>query len=292
MVTPLLDIKARIEGLDKLPSMPGIAQQVIRLRANPNGGVDELAKIVESDPSLAAQIVRYARSPLYGYRGKVDSVHSAIARVLGYEMVLNLALGIAAAKPFKVPRKGPLGLDAFWQHALYSAALSQGLSTLLPAGLRPAAGMVYLAGLLHNLGHVLLGHLFKQEFLILNKFVAQAPERPLVETELEVLGIDHGQLGAWLMKSWELPEEIIIAVQEHHNENYRGPFAIFPLLVLVTDRILKREQVGDGAGTELPSTILQYLEISEYEILAVTQRTLEHSNDLLAMANQLAATPS
>ncbi len=284
---PLLDIKSRIEGLDQLPSMPGIARQIVQLRANPNGGVDDLTKIIENDPSLAAQVIRYARSPLYGYRGKVDSVHAAIARVLGYEMVLNLALGIATAKPFKVPRKGPLGLDAFWQHALYSAALTQGLSTLVPPDIRPPAGMAYLAGLLHNLGHLLLGHLFKQEYLILSKFIAQEPAKPLVETELEVLGIDHGQLGSWLMKSWELPEETIVAVQEHHNEDYRGPYAIFPLLVMVSDRILRKQEIGDGNSTELPSAVLQYLEISEYEILAVTQRVFERGEDLLAMADQM-----
>jgi len=290
VATPLLDIKSRIEGLDQLPTMPGIARQIIQLRGNPNGGVDDLAKIIENDPSLAAQVLRYARSPLYGYRGKVDSVHAAIARVLGYEMVLNLALGIAAAKPFKVPRKGPLGLDAFWQHALYSAALTQALSSLVPSDIRPPAGMAYLAGLLHNLGQVLVGHLFKQEFLILSKFIVQAPDRPLVETELEVLGIDHGQLGSWLMKSWALPEETIVAVQEHHSENYRGPYAIYPLLVLVSDRILKKQGIGDGNNPELPPAVLEYLEISEYEILAVTQRVFEHSEELLAMANQLSGT--
>lgn len=288
MVTPLLNIKSRIQGLDKLPTMPGVAQQIIRLRANPNGGVNDLIRIVEKDPGLAAQVLRYARSPMYGYRGKVDSVHTAIARVLGYEMVLNLALGIAAAKPFKVPRDGPLGLDAFWQHALHSAALTQNLSSLVPIELRPPAGMAYLAGLLHNLGHMLLGHLFKQEYVMLNKYIAQEHDRPLLDVELEVLGINHGRLGAWLMRSWNLPEETITAVKEHHNEDYRGPHAIYPLLVLVSDRILKRHGIGDAATGELPPSVLEYLEISEYEILAVTQRVMEKGPDLIALAGQLA----
>lgn len=288
MVTPLLNIKSRIQGLDKLPTMPGVAQQIIRLRANPNGGVNDLIRIVEKDPGLAAQVLRYARSPMYGYRGKVDSVHTAIARVLGYEMVLNLALGIAAAKPFKVPRDGPLGLDAFWQHALHSAALTQNLSSLVPIELRPPAGMAYLAGLLHNLGHMLLGHLFKQEYVMLNKYIAQEHDRPLLDVELEVLGINHGRLGAWLMRSWNLPEETITAVKEHHNEDYRGPHAIYPLLVLVSDRILKRHGIGDATTGELPPSVLEYLEISEYEILAVTQRVMEKGPDLIALAGQLA----
>lgn len=289
MTTPLLDIKSRIEKLEKLPAMPGMAQQIIQLRANPNGRVDHLAKIVEADPSLAAQVIRYAKSPLYGYRGQVDSVHAAIARVLGYEMVLNLALGIATAKPFKIPRKGPLGLDAFWEHALHSAVLTQGLATLVPTELRPSAGMAYLAGLLHNMGYVLLGHLFKEEYLILNKFIVQNQDKTTHDMELEILGVDHGQIGAWLMKSWKLPEEITTAVLEHHNEAYRGPFAIFPLLVLISDRILKRYGIGDAETTELPNEVLQFLEVSEYEILAITQRVLEKGEDLKGMAGQLSA---
>ncbi len=286
---PLLNIRARIEHLDRLPPMPEMTQKIIQLSADPDASVKDLVKIVQLDPSLAAQIMRYASSPFFSYRGKVDSLDTAITRVLGFNTVLNLALGATAAKPFRIPRNVPLGLDAFWQHAVFSAALVQALSSIVPREIRPPAGLAYLAGMLHNFGHLLLGHLFKKEFLILNKFIANEPDKPIETLELEVLGTDHGSVGAWLLEAWRLPEEIVVAAREHHNEGYEGPHAIYAQLVLIADRLLKSHGIGDAPTTMLPPQVLESLEIGEYQAVTVTERILEGCEGLEAMARQFAS---
>jgi prolyl-tRNA editing enzyme YbaK/EbsC (Cys-tRNA(Pro) deacylase) len=105
-------MRQRIERLTNLPGMPSLAQKIMQLNANPYAHADDLAKLVEKDPSLAAQIIRYAQSPFYGYQGKISSIRQAISRVLGYDMVMNIALGVAAARPFKIQLDGPLGMNA------------------------------------------------------------------------------------------------------------------------------------------------------------------------------------
>ena len=172
------DIRRRIEQIYELPPMPAVARRVLQLRNNPGASVAELAAIVELDPSLAAQVVRYAVSPFYAYRGKIGSIHDAITRVLGFDMVMNMALGLATGKSFRNPCDGPLGLHAFWQHAVYSATLVQALAKRMLPNARPQPGMAYLAGLLHNFGFLLLGHLFLPEFKLLNKLVIAHPESP------------------------------------------------------------------------------------------------------------------
>ena len=231
--------------------------------------------------------MRYASSPFFGYRGKVDSVHTAISRVLGYNMVMNLALGVTAAKSFKIPKNVPLGLDAFWRHAVYSAALVQALSTALPAEIRPPAGLAYLAGLLHNFGHLLLGHLFKQEFLLLNKFIARHPERTVVDIENEVLGADHTRIGAWLMKAWNLPEEVIVATREHHNEYYQGPHAVYSQLVMLADLLLKQYDVSSDGPGEIPDSVMQMLELGEYQVAMITRQVFEDCAGLDSIAMQM-----
>jgi len=205
---------------------------------------------------LAAQVIRYARSPFFSYQGKIDSIQHAISRVLGFEMVMNLALGIATARPFKMPVIGSLGLNAFWRHAVYSATLVQALSRELPAASRPPAGLAYLAGLLHNFGFLLLGHLFKREYCILSNLVNDNPDVPLLELEHSALGIEHGELGALLLEQWNLPEEIIVAVREHHREDYNGPHAVYPQLVMLADHMLKDLDMGDASTNELPPQLL------------------------------------
>lgn len=283
------DLKQRIERMGMLPPLPEMARKIIQLSANKKAGVNDLARLVELDPSLAAQVMRYASSPFFGYKGAVDSVDTAIARVLGYDMVMNLALGVATAKPFRIPQHGPLGLAAFWRHAAYSGALMQALGRTMPESIRPRPGLTFLAGLLHNFGHLLQGHLFKQEFLRINAAVEKNPERPVMSIEHEILGADHCQVGSWLMKAWRLPEEIVVTAFEHHNENYAGPHAVYVHLALVADRMLKTHGIGDSESPDVPPAILAALKIDEVQIIMVMNRLLEGSDGLNTMAQQLAA---
>lgn len=280
-------IKQSIERTGSLPALPDIAVRIIQLSANPNAGSDDLAKVIDMDPALAAQVMRYANSPFFGYKGQVDSVRTAIARVLGYDMVMNLALGLATTKPFRIPQHGPLGLNAFWRHATYSAALMQALGKAMPEPIRPRAGLCYLAGLLHNIGHLLMGHLLKQEFLSLNNLAENNPDKPIRTLEMETLGTDHSQLGAWLAEAWRLPEEIAVTVREHHNEGYVGPHATYANLALITDRMLKTHGIGDGEGHSLPSAILEALQLDEVRIVMVMNRVLADCEGLDAMARQM-----
>lgn len=286
---PLLDIKSRIARLKRLPPMPDMAQKIIQLNSKPGGSVKDLVAIVELDPSLTAQVMRYSSSPFFGYRGKVDSVHTAISRVLGYNMVMNLALGVTAARSFRMPKNVPLGLDAFWQHAVYSAAMVQALSSALPTEIRPPAGLAYLAGLLHNFGHLLLGHLFKQEFLLLNKFIARDSKRPVVEIEKEVLGVDHTKIGAWLLKAWHLPDEVVVATREHHNEYYQGQHAVYSQLVMLSDLLLRQYDINNDGPAEIPDSVMQMLELGEYQVAAISRQVLEDCTGLDSMAMQLSA---
>lgn len=281
---PLLDLRQRISGLEQLPPMPEMTTKILALSGNPNAEIKDLVKIIELDPSLAALIMRYASSPFFAYSGKIDSVFTAVTRVLGFNTVMNLALGATAARAFKIPRNVPLGLDAHWRHAVFSAALAQALSAVIPREMRPPGGIAYLAGLLHNFGHLILGHLFRQEFLILNKFISAAPERPIIEIEMEVLGATHCEIGAWLLESWRLPEELVIATQYHHDANYQGEHAVYAHLIMLTDGLLKTFGMGDGAYQGPPPSALESLGITEYQAMNIANRIMGDCDVLESMA--------
>ena len=285
----LPNIKEQIEKITELPLMPQIAQKIIHLNANPYARAQDLAQLIEVDPSLASQIIRYACSPFFGYRGTIDSVQDAISRVLGYDMVMNIALGIAVAKPFKNPMEGPIGLKNFWRHATYSGALTQLLGNLLPKNLRPRPGISYLSGLLHNFGFLLLGHLFIKEFSALNKAIIENPEVPIIEHEEKLLGVSHSEIGAWLMQAWNMPAEIIVVLREHHNSDYDGLHAVYANLVLLGDRLLKRYDIGDASSSELPQDILLKLGLKENILESTLEKFLQAQEDLEFMAKTLAA---
>ena len=296
--TPPAEMKRRLQQLYELPPIPDLAHRILLLRNDANATAGDLARIVELDPSLAAQVLRYARSPLFAYRGRIESIHDAISRVLGYEMVMNLALGVATGKSLRTPPDGPLGLHAFWRHATYSAALAQALAGLLPRALRPKPGIAYLAGLLHNFGFLLLGHLFQPEFYLLNKLVAANPAIAVTELESRVLGMGqardafsmgHAQMGAWLMQSWRMPEELIVALREHHNPDYHGSHAIYARLVLVADHLLKGHGIGDADPTPLPEHIMADLGLDSAHALAALDQVLRSADELDSMSQLLVA---
>ncbi len=288
-IAPVSSMRQRIERITQLPAMPTLAQKIIQLNSNPYAHAEDLAKLVEKDPSLSAQIVRYAQSPLYAYQGKVASVRQAISRVLGYDMVMNISLGVAAARPFKVPPEGPLGLNTFWRDATYSAALTQALCSKVPREQRPRPGTAYLAGLLHNFGFLLLGHLFPKEFAVLQRAMSKEPQTPVVELEKRLIGSTHMEMGAWLMEAWNMPKEIIVVQQEHHNPVYDGLHANYVRVVALADRLLKGLDMGDAESDELPAGLLDSIGLNAEQVATVLECTVESREELDTMARQLVA---
>jgi len=284
-----LSIRQRIERITELPPMPEMAKKIIHLNANPYARAEDLATLVEFDPSLSAQIMRYAKSPFFGYQGKINSVQQAVSRVLGYDMVMNIALGLAATSSFKIPKKGPLGLDAFWKHSIYSATLTQMIGKLMHKNAQPQAGIAYLSGLLHNFGFLLLGHLFKDEFMKLNKAIIDNPDKSVIALEQEILRVEHTEIGAWLMQAWNMPTEVITTIREHHNEEYSGINEQYVNLILIADRLLKSKDIGDVETAELPRPILEKYGISEDQLNNCLENLIEGSSELDSIANTLAA---
>lgn len=296
--TPAAAIKDRIEAIYELPMMPEHARRILELNHDPNADASDLARVVDLDPSLAAQVMRYARSPLFSYGGKITDLEQAISRVLGFDLVMNLAVGLAALKPFRNPPDGPLGLHAFWRHATYSAALAQRVGRQLPPRLRPKPGPLHLAGLLHNFGYLAFGHLFQPEFYLLNKMVAANPRVPVTTLERQVLCmgqardvlcLGHAEVGAWLLKSWNMPEEVVAAACEHHNEDYAGVHAGYANLVLLVDRLLKRYGIGDADCDVLPSPVLQRLGLTAEGVEAAAAELFEGSDGVEDMIGQWVA---
>ncbi len=282
-------VKRDIEEFHELPALPTTAAQILRLAADPRANARQLADIIEQDPGLSAQVLRYANSSLYGYAGSIKNLQTAIARVLGFEYVLNLALGFSIGKSLKVPQDGPFGMDAFWRHSVFAARLVETLGQQLPGKMRPPRGTAYLAGLLQNLGRLVLGHTFQPEFFILNRFSLANPEMPTCELERHVLGVTHDQIGAWLMEAWGLPAELTTAVRHHHNTDYWDAHAVYPQLVLVANRALALHGLGESDAEGIPAFSLQMLGLEEQDVLDATSKLFDNKEELEDLAQRLAA---
>lgn len=282
------DIRDQIQSLKTLPPLPEIARRILELNSDPLADNKKLAKIIELSPSLSAQVIRWASSALYGYRGKLCSVADAITKVLGFDQVLNLALGIAALTPLKAPAEGPLGTRFFWRQALIGTVIIQKLAKKLPAEKREDISQLPLIYLLHNTGHLLLAHLHPGVFKYLTSLIKSNPNIPILQLERFALSTDHTQLGVWLMEAWNMPECIQVVVQHHHNPNYQGDYENIVRLICLTNSMLGRIGVGDEIhGIEDLSLILQPLGIEPESVEAILLDINEKLNGIDITVTQL-----
>lgn len=231
-------IEQRLGKPLEIPPLSLTAQKILQLRANPDIHIDELTAVIETDPALAAQVMSWAASPLYAAPCKICSIEDAITRVLGFDLVMNLALGLALGKKFSLPHTFRQDNIDYWKHALYSATLIEGLVRQMPAAARPEAGLAYLAGLLHNFGYLLLAQLFPSYFSLIQQYQADHPEALPQEADQHLLGITREAICTSLMQIWGMPAELKVAVSEQNNPDYSGEHATYAHLVQLATLLL------------------------------------------------------
>ncbi|MDZ7805412.1 HDOD domain-containing protein [Thiohalophilus sp.] len=282
-----LYIADKIERIDQLPVIPELALRILKLRDDPDATVEQLVDIIMLDPSLAAQVIRYANSPLFGQRGHVKTLDDAIFRVLGFETVMYLAIGNSMAGAFRFPESGKLGLNHFWRSATYSAALMQNVAEQIKRDKKLQPGIAYLCGLTHNIGFLVLAQLFPENYHWLNNALNSHYGEPVIALEEELLGITHAHLGVRLMEEWQMPGELQAVAGHHHNLNYQGEFADYVWLTQITDQLLKRHELSDADSDELATMLYQQLGLSESDLNNALDDILQSADVLDTMVRSL-----
>lgn len=285
--TPPMDMREAISNIRALPPLPGSAVRIIDLIADPKADVDKLAQIIEMDPLLTAQIIRWSTSSLYGYRGKITCVRDAIVRVLGFNFVLDLALGLAVLAPLRAPKLGVIGTRMFWTHALASTRLMKKLAQKIPDELAVSEHDVFLAALLHNVGFPLLGHQFSAEFAYLDKLINANPGISIYHLETFAFGVNHTQIGAWLMTAWSMPSMVANVVYHHHNPYYRGDHFPLTLLTYANDFLLGQVGIGDAVNQSCPDEVWALLGLQPAEALEIVDAMHGEIADIADMADSL-----
>ncbi|MDO9322896.1 MAG: HDOD domain-containing protein [Pseudomonas sp.] len=279
-------IQQRLEETIEIPPLPETAQRIIKLRVDPDATVDDITGVVETDPALAAQVVSWAASPYYAAPGKIRSVEDAIVRVLGFDLVINLALGLALGKTLSLPKDQAQQSTPYWQQAIYTAAVIEGLTRAMPRGQRPEAGLTYLAGLLHNFGYLVLAHVFPPHFSLICRHMEVNPHLSHSHIEQHLLGITREQIGAWLMRFWEMPEELSTALRFQHDPHYQGQHAPYANLVCLAVSLLRSQGIGSGPQAEISEDLFSRLGLTRDKAEEALHKVLDAEVALRELAAQ------
>ena len=279
-------VHQRLDETLEMPPLPQTAQKIINLRADPNADINDLVNAVELDPSLAAQVVSWAASPYYSAPGKIKSVHDAIVRVLGFDMVLNLALGLSLGKTLSTQVLSANHIENYWKRSIYSAAAVEGSVTSISREHRPAFGMSYLAGLLSNYGYLIMAEVFPPYFENLERLSLANPHLPLSSIEKCLMGITGNQMASYLMDNWNMPKELVIALRQQDNLEYEGEHKEYARLIYVANQLLANQGVGRALQKEIPQHLYEELHLDEELSKKTIDNILQAGDDLEAITNQ------
>ena len=205
-------IRKITESIIGLPTLPTVVAKMIELVDNPRTSAASLARLIASDQALTARILKLANSAYYGFSREISTVNMAIV-VLGFNTVKDMGLSLSVFDAFKSKlQNASFDLNRFWEHSIACGIAAR----MLARNYRSRyTGEAFVAGLLHDIGKVILNQYFQNEFLSI--IDAQMKGATLEEAEISVIGTHHSQIGSWLAEKWNLPHIISRSLLHHHE---------------------------------------------------------------------------
>ncbi len=205
-------VLATIEGI---PTLPVVSRKIMEITSDERASFKELVSVVEKDQALAVKILKVANSAFYGLLSKVTSLEHALV-VLGTNQVKSVVLGASVYEFFRHDNKGPFDRTRFWEHAIICSQVAEFLGKRFKVG---KDDTLFLAGLIHDVGKVILDNYFHEEFLRIVDRVSSTGTT-FSQAELQVLGTTHYQVAAKLLKQWQFPDMVVMQVLYHHAPWY------------------------------------------------------------------------
>ncbi len=259
-----------------LPAMPKAALHILSVIDDPRTTATRLEKAVAMDQALTAKILRIANSPFYGAVREIKTVSEAIVR-LGFVTIRNWTLVTATKAVFLGAGATPL-FHKIWRQSVLSAMAAQ----LVAQSVRKfEPETVFVGGLMQNIGQLVLARshlpLFQQVLSI-----SAEEQLPYYVVEQELLGFDHGDLGALLIKEWNLSEDLEEAVRWHHRLDHPDArCADLAALVALGEEVAACSGSAEPEGDEEwgPSLAASHLQVAPDLVRRLRQQARELSID-------------
>ena len=208
--TTLQQFRADVIARKSLPTIPPVLTGIIALIDDDRAGAKKLVDLIERDQALTARLLRLGNSAFFGQARKVSTIPRAVL-LLGFSTVRNLALGVKVWDTLGtgVSRKE---LEALWTHAVQVAAAARAIARQQR---QVSPDETFTTGLLHDVGQLVLALRFKELYWDTVRKATSTEHQ--VGLEQSTLGVDHAEVGSWLLEAWNLPALMVEAVRRHHD---------------------------------------------------------------------------
>ncbi|HBD09586.1 MAG TPA: hypothetical protein DCZ69_15145 [Syntrophobacteraceae bacterium] len=261
---PLAMRLAQLAG--DLPPMPHIARLVVDKVADPKTSAKDLQDIIAQDQALAARVLKMANSAYYGLTRSVTSLTYAISAV-GFNAIKTMVVSSVVRDLFK-----SFGLteQLLWEHSIGCAFAARRIAREVRF---PKVEECFLAGLLHDIGKVIMYLKLPQQMTEIIQWVYNNPGSSFVEGERGMLGVDHAQVGQLVAKKWNFAEEIEEAIGFHHQPRMAKRLPQLTMIVNLANGMCHKLQVGLTKNPDL--------DVADFESAAVLKLPRSSIEELL-----------
>jgi putative nucleotidyltransferase with HDIG domain len=236
------DIFERIRNIEDLPTLPSVALEIMSLIHEPDITIQRISECIYKDPPLAAKVLRMANSVFYRRSERqVETLHHAII-FLGLSEIINITTSVSIFSALSRGRSPEATIrEKFWDHSVATGLIARLMDKKL--GMR-SMGREFVAGLLHDIGKIILDQYFHAEFMEAYKLSLEK-NKTMFESEMEVCGTNHMELGYFIAQKWNLPDYLADVILCHHQPSQAAHKEIVSLISLA-DLLAKSKELSCG----------------------------------------------
>lgn len=234
-------VQELVKGVDKLVSLPEVCFMVNDLVNDPNSDIAQIGSVISQDPDLTARLLKLVNSSYYGFDNSIDTVSRAIT-VVGLRELQHMVWASSAVETFNHLSPADANMAGFWRHSIFCAVTARILARECDI-LHPER--MYVAGLLHDIGRLLVYHKFPTEAGKIIAYERANPNSDIESFEKELMGFDHAEIGQALCASWDLPNSLVTAIGHHHNPEAAETFKLETAILHVANVMAHALEMGD-----------------------------------------------
>jgi HD-like signal output (HDOD) protein len=256
------------KNVSELLSVPKTAVRVKRLVDDDCSDANSISAVVQTDPGLAAHILRIANSAIFRFPRKIDKLTRAI-QVIGTSAVYDYALVFSLSNAFSKEESKFVDVDKFWEQSVSCAILARHLGLL--KGIKDADGL-FVNGLLHNIGELVVLKLTPDLAKDCARFDKEISPK---ECQYDVLGFTYAEVSAALVQQWMLPDSIVTTIaMQHHNYKAAKSLEVRIMQLAYELSIINTFSHHYSSETHLPSYLYESLKLNNDDI----EEALDNTN--------------
>lgn len=253
-----------LDGIEHLPPAPVHMIQLIKLFQDPERDLDAVIELLSQNPPLVAEVLRRCNSSFFGSEEPVMDITEAFFR-LGFYEVYRLTVTLFGKEAvIKTPTGAGLEVETIWRHSTITAVISG----IIGRELGETEGIVFTAGLLHDIGKIVLALAARNRYATLTQIYGNYGPA-LKQAETLEFGFSHAEVGAWLLDRWQVPELIAEPVFQHHRTQWTGVFSRPSAIVNLADfmaHLIEDANAEQWLGALTASPALTLLQLSGEEV--------------------------